>query len=146
MKPTLDYPPVWLAGFAALAWAIGRLMPMPVPSGRACGWLLLVAGVVLLLAACVQMLSRRTTLDPHGAPSALVTGGLYRLSRNPIYLADALILAGLALLWKAPLALLLVPVFAAVITRRFIRPEEARLMARFPDAFPAYAARTRRWL
>lgn len=146
MKPTLDYPPVWLAGFAAFAWGIGRLVPMPLPGARALGWLLLGAGLLLLLAACVQMLARRTTLDPHGTPSALVTGGLYRISRNPIYLADALMLAGLALVWRAPLALLLVPVFAAVITRRFIRPEEARLKARFPDAFAAFTARTRRWL
>lgn len=146
MKLTLDYPPVWLAGFAALAWGIGRLAPMPFPGHRLLGWGILAAGVALLSAAAVQMLSRRTTLDPHGASSALVTGGVYRLSRNPIYLADALILAGLALLWRAPLALLLVPVFAAVITRRFIRPEEARLAARFPADFPAFAARTRRWL
>ena len=146
MKLTLDYPPVWLAGFAALAWGIGRLAPMPFPGARVLGWLLLASGVLLLLGAAAQMLARRTTLDPHGAPSALVTGGLYRLSRNPIYLADALMLAGLALVWRAPQALALVPLFAAVITRRFIRPEEARLMALFPDAFPAFAARTRRWL
>lgn len=146
MKLTLDYPPVWLAGFAAAGRAVGRLAPMPFPGAAALGWLLLAAGLALMTAAAAQMLARRTTLDPHGAPSALVTGGVYRLSRNPIYLADALILSGLALIWQAPLALLLVPVFAAVITRRFIRPEEARLMARFPDAFPGFAARTRRWL
>lgn len=146
MKPTLDYPPVWLAGFAALAWGVGRLLPMPFPGARPLGWLLVAAALALMLAAAAQMLARRTTLDPHGQPSALVTGGVYRLSRNPIYLADAALLAGLALLWQAPLALVLVPVFAAVITRRFIVPEEARLAARFPDAFPAFAARTRRWL
>lgn len=142
----IDYPPVWLAGFAALAWLAGQAAPMAFAGIRAAGWVLIAAGIALMAAAAAQMLARRTTLDPHGAPSALVTGGVYRLSRNPIYVADALLLGGLALLWQAPLALLLVPVFAAVIGRRFIRPEEARLAARFPDAYPAFAARTRRWL
>lgn len=146
MKVTADYPPVWLAGFAALAWAVGRVAPMPFPGSHVAGWLLVTAGLALMLAAGAQMLARRTTLDPHGSPSALVTGGVYRLSRNPIYLADAALLAGLALLWRAPLALVLVPVFAAVITRRFILPEEARLADRFPAGFAAFAARTRRWL
>lgn len=146
MKLTLDYPPIWLLGFAVLAWAAGRLLPMPLPGAGVAGWLLVVAGLALMAAAALQMLKRRTTLDPHGAPSALVTDGLYRFSRNPIYVADALILAGLALIWQAPLALLLVPAFAAVITRRFILPEEARLAARFPAGFAGYAARTRRWL
>ena len=144
MKLTLDYPPLWLAGFAAAAWVLGRIAPMPVPGWL--GWTLVILGLVLMAAAAMQMLARKTTLDPHGAPSALVTGGVFRLSRNPIYLADLLILAGLCLLWNAPLGLVLVPALGAVLTRRFILPEETRLKARFPDAFAAWSARTRRWI
>nr|WP_229583417.1 methyltransferase [Paracoccus sp. S-4012] len=147
IRLTLDYPPVWLAGFAALGWVAGRVWPVMVPGQKTLGWVLVAGGLALMAAAAVQMLARRTTLDPHGAPSGLVTGGVFRLTRNPIYLADALLLAGLCLAFAAPhAALLLVPAFVAVITARFIRAEEARLAAAFPDAFPAFRARTRRWL
>lgn len=147
MRLTANYPPVWLAGFAALGWAAGRLWPVALSGQAGLGWLLVAAGAALMAAAALQMVARRTTLDPHGAPSGLVTGGVFRLSRNPIYLADATILAGLCLIWRAPhAAVLLVPLFALTITRRFIRAEEARLAATFPKDFPAFAGRTRRWL
>lgn len=146
MRMTLDYPPVWLAGFAAAAWLAGEALPLRLPLARAAGWALIAAGVLLIAAAAAQMLARRTTLDPHGVPSTLVTQGVFRFSRNPIYLADVLILTGLCLAWDAAAALPLVPAFATIITRRFIRPEEARLAAAFPQAFAHWSARTRRWL
>lgn len=144
---TLDYPPVWLAGFAALAWALGAL-PLRLfgPSGDRVGAVLIGAGALLMVAAAAQMLLARTTIIPHRQPGALVTGGLFRFSRNPIYLGDAMVLAGVIVLRDAPLAVPLLPLFMAVIQRRFIHPEEARLQAAFGPDFAGYAARTRRWL
>ncbi len=75
----------------------------------------------------------------------MITAGVYAHSRNPIYLADAMILAGAALVWDAA-ALILVPLFMAVITWRFIQDEEAGMRAQFGDAFQGYAARVRRWV
>jgi protein-S-isoprenylcysteine O-methyltransferase Ste14 len=143
----LDYPPIWLAGFAALAWALGAV-PLRLfgPSGDRVGAVLIAAGVVLMIAAAAQMLLARTTIIPHREPGALVSGGLFRFSRNPIYLADAMVLAGVIVLRDAPLAVPLLPLFMAVIQKRFIHPEEARLAAAFGPAFAAYASRTRRWL
>lgn len=83
---------------------------------------------------------------PRQTPSALITTGIFRLSRNPIYLADLLILAGFSLIWGKPLGLVLVPVLAWILFARFIQGEEARLRAMFGAEFEAYAARTRRWL
>lgn len=144
---TLDYPPVWLAGFAALAWALGAL-PLRLfgPSGDTVGAVLVGGGIVLMIAAAAQMVLARTTIIPHRQPGALVTGGLFRLSRNPIYLADALVLAGVIVLRDAPLAVPLLPLFMAVIQKRFIHPEEARLAVAFGPDFATYAGRTRRWL
>jgi len=142
-----DWPPVWLLGFLALAWALGRLWPMPeVPALALAGRALVGLGVLLMVVAAAQMFGMRTTVIPRQDPSALVTGGVFRISRNPIYLADAIVLAGLVLHWAAWPALVLVPAFAAVITRRFILGEEARLRAAFGAEFEAFAARTRRWL
>lgn len=147
MRMTADYPPIWLAGFALAGWAAGRA------AAHGPGWLaggglaLVLTGLALMLWAAWTLGRARTTLDPHGQPRHLVTTGPFRLSRNPIYLADALILAGLCLAFRAPLAAVpLVAGFVAVISARFIGPEEARLARAFPKAFAAYRQRTRRWI
>lgn len=143
----IDLPPVWLALFAVAAWGIGRLWPMPeVPALVLAGRGLVALGLLLMSAAVAQMVALKTTFIPRQDPTALVTGGVFRLSRNPIYLADALVLAGLILHWSAWPALLLVPAFAALITRRFIRGEEARLDAAFGADYAAFRTRTRRWI
>ncbi len=147
-REAIDLPPVWLALFAGLAWTQARLLP----TGGFHGWadtpgaVLIGAGLVLMALAFIEFRRHRTTVIPHQEASALITSGIYRVSRNPIYLADALILAGLSLRWGALSGVILVPVFMAVISRRFIGPEEERLRRRFGPAFEAWAARTRRWL
>jgi len=142
----LDYPPIWLLGFVALAYGQSVLVPLPSGFGYWPGTVLAVLGVALMALALPHFLRARTTFVPHRAPSALITGGLYRLSRNPIYLGDVLVLVGLICRWGAWPSLVLVPLFMAVITRRFILPEEARLRAAFGAEFDDFAARVRRWI
>lgn len=147
MRLNADYPPVWLGGFLGLAWVVGWLAPHGPPWQTLPGWLLVVTGVTLMGAAALALWRHRTTLDPHGRPGALVSTGAFAISRNPIYLGDALILSGLCLIFDAPLAaLILVPGFLGVIAHRFIAAEEARLAAAFPADFAAYRRRTRRWI
>lgn len=144
IRKLLDYPQVWILIFAALAFLAGRILPMPaVP---AAGWALVGLGLALMAVAALTMMRAGATVDPTRQPTALVTHGIFRLSRNPIYLGDVLILAGLCLAWQPLAALVLVPAFVLVISRRFIRREEAWLRDRDAAAFDAWAARTRRWL
>lgn len=143
----LDYPPVWLLAALAVARAevvfwrpFHELLWL-----RATGDVLFWAGVAILGVAALSFLRARSTIVPHRVPSRLITNGLYRFSRNPIYLADLLILAGLALSWGAVSGMALVPVLGWVLTQRFILPEEARLRDAFGHEAEAYFARTRRW-
>lgn len=152
MLKWIDIPPVWLAGFAVLAWWGGQAAAMVLPAAvlshpllDLLGGLLVGAGLLLMVLAVFEMRRARTTPIPHMQPTALVTSGIFARSRNPIYLGDALVLAGLALRWGWP-ALILVPLFMAVIHDRFIRAEEARLNSTFGPGFTAWAAKTRRWL
>ena len=144
----IDVPPVWLLITLVIAWLIADASPelrLGAWSGMA-GWVLLLAGLALILAAVLQFRKARTTIMPHETPDAIVTTGVYHYTRNPIYLGDALILVGLILIWDAPLALLTVPVFVFLIQRRFILPEERRLRDGFPSAWEAWSAATRRWI
>ena len=146
----IDLPPVWLAAFVALAWAIAAVDPGGLSFGGAwadfAGGLLVGGGLVLMVLAIIEMRKWRTTVIPHREADHLVTSGIFRRSRNPIYLGDALILSGLILRFDAPLALPLIPVFVWIIERRFILPEEKRLRRKFNIAFARYLEATRRWI
>lgn len=142
----IDLPPLWLAVFAAITWALAQVAATPLPYDRALGGALIGLGLALMAIAAAQMVLHHTTFIPRRDPSDLVTSGVFAFSRNPIYLGDALVLGGLALYWHAPLGLLLVPLFMAFITRRYILGEEARIAAHFGESYAAYRARTRRWL
>ena len=143
----IDIPPTWLALHLGAAWVVSFVSPAVFADvGRAVGQGLVVLGALLMGAAVVQMSLARTTVIPRRSPSALVTSGLFSLSRNPIYLGDGLILTG-AILWlDAVLALPLLFSFVWLIQTRFIHDEETRLTEAFGPEFDLWAARTRRWV
>jgi protein-S-isoprenylcysteine O-methyltransferase Ste14 len=146
----IDIPPVWLCLALVVTWWIAQLQPAGMtvggPAFDLAGGLLVGGGIVLILLAAVEMRRKRTTIIPHLDADHLVTTGVFARSRNPIYLGDALILAGLALRWDAPIAVLLVPLFMFTITQRFIGPEENRLRVKFRAEFARYCQKTRRWV
>lgn len=149
LRKMIDIPPVWLALCLALVWLQGTYLPVgPAPGGvvRALGLVLILGSLGVIGLVAWEFRRHRTTVIPHLAPDALVTSGLFAYSRNPIYLADAMIVAGCALRWHAWPSLILVPLFMAFIARRFIAGEEARLRAAFGGAFDSYAGKVRRWL
>jgi protein-S-isoprenylcysteine O-methyltransferase Ste14 len=143
----IDIPPSWLALHIGAAWVLSFLSPEVFgPWGAGLGKGLVGIALVLMAAAVAQMALARTTVIPRRDPSALVTGGVFAWSRNPIYLADAVLLTG-AILWlDAILALPLLFSFVWLIQSRFIRDEEARLTLAFGPEFDLWAARTRRWI
>ncbi len=143
----LDLPPVWLVAHVAAVWALAQVSPTLFGAvGHALGPALVALGLGVMLMAVWQMVRHRTTVIPRRNPSSLVTTGVFGWSRNPIYLADALVLAG-AILWlDAVLALPLLVLFLWVILTRFIRDEEAHLTLAFGPEFDLWAARTRRWI
>ena len=130
---------------AALAFT---LPVAPLLSGwqRAIGLVPIAAGVWLNLAADRAFEELGTTVRPLERSSALATGGVFRLSRNPMYLGMILMLIGVALLLGALSPLLVAAGFAAIIDTRFVPAEEQMLAETFGDAWTAYRDRTRRWI
>lgn len=144
MLKELDIPPLWLALALGLAWGLAQVISLaPLPLA---GFCLIGLGLGVMAVALGQMWAARTSFIPRRVPAALVTGGVFRFSRNPIYLADLIVLSGAILVWGAVLAWPLVPLFALWITRRYILAEEAALQAGFGEAFRAWSAVTPRWI
>lgn len=106
-----------------------------------------VGGVVSGLGALAFRRARTTVnpLHPERATS-VVTGGVYRHTRNPMYVGLLFVLLGCAVAFGAASALLGLPAFVAYITRFQIQPEERALQAKFGRAYTDYAAGVRRWL
>jgi protein-S-isoprenylcysteine O-methyltransferase Ste14 len=109
------------------------------------GTLPLVSGLWVISISAGLFRRSETTLNPFGESAALVQDGLYRYSRNPMYLGMLLILAGAAVWLGHVLPFAALPVFVAVVSRQNIRHEERALEAQFGDAYRAYRQRVRRW-
>lgn len=145
-------PPPVVALVAALAMPAGRWLGDGLPLDRS--WrigiavVLVAAGFALAVPAVLSFRRARTTINPHRIEraSALVTSGVFGLTRNPMYLGLALQLTGWAVLLGTLSAFLGPVLFAAWITRFQIVPEERLLAERFGDDFHAWRRRVRRWI
>ena len=145
----LDLPPIWLLGAILLVWVQAAVFPgltFPFALARVGGVLLALSGIGLMFWAVAAFRRHQTTVVPHQTPQTLITTGPFARSRNPIYLGDVMVLGGAVLWWGAWPALVLIPVFMMILTRRFIAPEEARMKESFGADFTAFAEKTPRWL
>ncbi len=137
-----------LVAAIALHW----LVPFTLPRGRltplliAGGLLLISAGVALVILARQRFAQRGQPTDPGLPISAIITTGVFGLSRNPLYLGGVCVLAGLALVVNAPwvLVLLLPAIIACHVL--LIAPEERYLAAKFGTDYRAYTASVPRWI
>lgn len=130
-----------------VAWALASLgfeLPYRAPLAVAIG----AVGILIDLAGLFQFLRARTTINPLTPKnaSALVTGGIYRWTRNPMYLGMATLLLAWGVWLANAGALAVISLFVAYLNRFQIAPEERALEDRFGDEFAAYRARARRWL
>jgi protein-S-isoprenylcysteine O-methyltransferase Ste14 len=133
---------IWVA-----AWSTPALrFTLPAPGLIAVGFG--AAGVIIAVAGVVSFRRARTTVNPlrPESASALVATGIYRLTRNPMYLGMLLILLGWAVFVGNAFALVIALAFVPLMNRLQIAPEERALAAAFGPAFTAYQSAVRRWL
>src|SRR5215212_5294539 len=135
------HPPVVALLFIALAYFLGRFVPIPfvVPMVvRNIGLLLTFIGFLLGVGAFIEFRRVRTTLDPHGSAKQVVTSGIYRFTRNPIYLGFLLMVIGLPLNSGYYWGIILAPLYMLVMNGLIIRHEEAYLEKKFGNAYSGY--------
>lgn len=105
-------------------------------------------GILVILAGLYEFQKAKTTFNPMtpDAASSVVTSGIYRVSRNPMYLGFLLVLIGWAIFLSHVLPFLFLPVFVAYMNRFQISPEERALSAKFGEGYDRYKQAARRWL
>ncbi|MDI1251438.1 MAG: isoprenylcysteine carboxylmethyltransferase family protein [Lacunisphaera sp.] len=150
--PRFKIPPVvTVLLMGGLMWATAWAAPdfgFTLP-GRRVGVLTLgVAGVIIALLGVISFRRAKTTVNPlhPEAASALVVSGIYRLTRNPMYLGLLLVLLGWALFLANALAFVFPAVYVPLMNRLQIRPEEKALAEKFGPGFSDYKSKVRRWL
>ena len=148
----LKVPPPVVTVIIALAMrATALALPvftLDLPGHKAAGLALAALGLLLEVAAVITILWARTSVNPMRprSTSRLVSSGVYRYSRNPIYLGDLIVLVAWAIYLSSPVTLVLTPLFVLYLNRFQIAPEERILSAIFGADYAAYQARVRRWL
>jgi len=143
------HPPVVALMFIVIAYFLGRFAPLPFSAPavlRYFGLALSFVGFLLGIGAFIEFRKAHTTLDPHGSAKQLVTSGIYRFTRNPIYLGFLLMVVGLPLNSGLYWGIVLAPFYMMTMTRLVIDHEEIYLEKKFRNQYPGYKSRVRRWL
>jgi protein-S-isoprenylcysteine O-methyltransferase Ste14 len=148
----LRFPPLGLVVIvAALMWIVSFASPILdvfLPAKSLLAASLALIGALTCVTGIVSFRREKTTVNPMkpDSTSSLVVSGIYKYTRNPMYLGFVLVLLGWAAFLSNLAALALLPVFVLYIDRFQIVPEEHVLASLFPRAYPAYRARVRRWI
>jgi protein-S-isoprenylcysteine O-methyltransferase Ste14 len=151
MRKAVAIPPPFFYGAAllvgllahrALAWHI----PVPRAVSIAAGAVLAVIGLALSAIVTWLFVRARTPISPLSQPTALVLAGPYRFSRNPDYIGQTLLCAGVGLLFDAPLAIVGGMVAFVLVDRTVVPREERYLEQRFGEPYRQYRRRVPRWL
>ena len=152
MSLELKIPPLAVTLIFGLGmWIVAKQTPaftFVLPWRFALAIAFVIAGAAAAAVAIVAFRRASTTVNPFepNSTSTLVTNGVYRISRNPIYLGLLLFLTGWAIVLSNILAVALLPAFVGYMTRFQISPEERALLSRFGSDFVEYKNAVRRWL
>jgi formamidopyrimidine-DNA glycosylase len=152
MDRRVKVPPVIIVLIAAaLMWAASQLLPFGRsvrPAASIAAVVIAGLGGVIAIAGVLEFRRAATTVNPldPAKASTLVTGGVYRFTRNPMYLGLALVLVAFGLWLGSWPSLFVVTGYIAWLGRFQIEPEERALEQKFGGAYAAYARRVRRWV
>ena len=143
------HPPVLLVVHFLVAYFLNRFVPLSFVFPGILVWVgyaLVVIGFGLAFGAVIRFMQARTTIDPHGSVSEIVTDGVFSISRNPIYLGFVCLLIGFPFAFGIYWGLILSPLFIILMNALVIQHEEAYLEKKFGKVYTSYKSRVRRWL
>jgi len=142
--------PVIFLIFIALGLILTWALPLPsftdVLAARVAGLLVICVGLFVGLGAMVQMRREHTSPNPHNPATVLVEGGVFRYTRNPLYLSLFVMYIGIAICVNVLWLILLCPFLIWSVENWVVKPEEDYLERRFGDAYKQYKKRVSRWV
>ncbi|MEM1377008.1 MAG: isoprenylcysteine carboxylmethyltransferase family protein [Pseudomonadota bacterium] len=145
----LPWPPMILVATLGIGYLLKYFAPLEIGLDDLRPWvsgLLIVCAITIDVLAMLTLSRARTTILPNQRSENLVTNGVFSVSRNPIYVANILLLLGIAM-WTNNLWLLLLTPLSAFATQQLaIVREEAHLISQFGTEYSEYQSRVRRWL
>jgi protein-S-isoprenylcysteine O-methyltransferase Ste14 len=142
-------PPVYLLGTLVLMWLCHRYVPVYqyiVEPAVYSGIILVFCGITVAAVSAGMFKVADTGLEPFSEATVLVTGGFFRVTRNPMYMGMFLMLAGVAILMGSVGAVLPVPVFVLIIRNNFVLAEERFMESVFGQPYLDYKSKVRRWI
>lgn len=144
LPPPLYYGAAFLIGFLLNRWA-----PLDFPAtvlSEVAGLLLILLSLLLVFSAIPQFRKHGTSVDVYKPTTTLVTSGVFRFTRNPMYLSLTLLYIGLSILFDNLWIFLMVVPAVLMVSFLNIRREEGELEAQFGDDYRDYKRRVRRWI
>lgn len=141
-------PPFWFLLATLAQFSIAWVSPLAAFSllRASLGYALIVAGLSLVLGAWASFRKWQTPICPFTEPNHLITDGLFRYSRNPLYLGEVVMLLGLSALHGSLATMIPIAGFIVIVLYVFIRPEERTLEQHYGDAFTSYRNHVRMWI
>jgi protein-S-isoprenylcysteine O-methyltransferase Ste14 len=145
----IAHPPLIYAGGLSAGLLVNYFFPVtfvPRTVARVLGWLLTSSGLILGFLGDRTLRKAGTNINPYEPVTTIVVEGPYRFTRNPLYLASALIYAGIAVRLNALWAAVLLPLVLGVVQCAVVEREERYLERKFGEEYTQYKARVRRWI
>ena len=145
----IAFPPVLYAGTLLIGLLLGFAFPiafLPRSIALVLGVLAIICAGLIAILAFRAMNRARTAINPSQPTTAIVSDGVFSLSRNPIYLSLTLLYIGITLLFSAPWALLLLLPLLVIVQIGVVKREEIYLERKFGDEYLRYRASVRRWV
>ncbi len=148
MNSRIIYPPTYL--YMSIAFMVGLHFIIPIVEvfnnyWKLIGVIPIILGIYFNIAADKSFNKYDTTVKPNKASDRLITCGVFKISRNPMYLGMVLILLGLGFILGSLSQFLVIPIFISLLNKKFIQIEEKMLEEKFGDFWIEYKDTTRKW-
>ncbi len=143
------FPPLLFVCTIALSVAIGYIFPvalLPFSIALIAGIFLLIIAIMILRRSVKALANHKTTVNPSGATTAIVTSGIYKHTRNPIYISFTLIYISVLVMTNAWWGFLLLIPLLIIVQKGIVEREEKYLIQKFGDQYLKYKNKVKRWL
>ncbi len=143
------HPPILTFIFLVIAYAAKWSIALPFQTpdnAHIIGYISIAISFFLALSAFLEFRKAKTTVLPHGSVSSIISSGIFRFTRNPIYLGFVLMVIGFPLISGTLWGLIIAPAFIYFMNSLVIEHEEAYLEKKFGDVYISYKRKVRRWL